>query len=114
FTDINGNFSTSAVNSGNGELIAGKWGYISQCINVAVPSASPVLIQLQNSYYDDYTFDFGWTVTGNALNGMWERGEPVGTIFSGNTINPDFDVTDDCSVECFVTGNAGGTFNDDD
>ncbi|HKR04780.1 MAG TPA: choice-of-anchor B family protein [Bacteroidia bacterium] len=113
-TDVNGNFSTAAVNSGNGEIIADKWGFVSECINVSVPSASAVILQLPTGIYDDFTFDYGWTVSGNALNGMWERGEPVGTMFSSNTFNPDFDVTDDCSIECYVTGNAGGGFNDDD
>jgi len=114
FTDVNGNFSTSAVNSGNGEAISCKWGFNSKCINVTVPSAVPVVLQLPDGIYDDFTFDYGWTLAGNAINGTWERGEPVGTVFTGNAFNPDSDVVDDCSVECFITGNAGGLFNDDD
>lgn len=34
---------------------------------------------------------FGWTVSGNATGGMWEAGEPIGTLFS-TTANPEFDL----------------------
>ena len=30
-------------------------------------------------YWDDFTFDFGWTVSGSAETGEWERGVPNST-----------------------------------
>lgn len=113
-TNASGNFSTSSVNSGNTEITANKWGYISQCTNIITPTITTVTLALLDGIYDDFTFDFGWTVTGNASTGLWERAEPVGTYYLGNVVNPDSDVVSDCSELCFVTDNSGGGFNDFD
>jgi hypothetical protein len=77
-------------------------------------SGGQVTVLVEQGLYDDFTFDFGWTITGNASTGMWERGEPIGTMFSTTQANPEFDVTNDCSDRCYVTGNGGGLANDDD
>jgi len=113
-TNASGNFSTSLVNSGNTEITANKWGYISDCINIITPNVTSVTLALPDGIYDDFTFDFGWTVTGNALTGLWERGEPIGTYYLGSILNPDSDVVNDCSELCFVTDNGGGGYNDHD
>ena len=52
-------------------------------------------------YYDDFSFDFGWTVTGNAETGEWERGIPNPTT---NTVMGS-DVFGDCGSMAYVTGN---------
>lgn len=113
-TNASGNFTTSAITSGNTEVTAGLWGYTTQCINIFTPNVTSVTLTLPTGIYDDFTFDYNWTVTGNAVTGLWERGEPVGTLFTGAPVNPDLDAADDCSIECFVTDNAGGGFNDHD
>ena len=41
---------------------------------------------------DDFTFDYGWDVGGNATDGFWERAIPAGTIYSSQIANPDADV----------------------
>jgi len=40
-----------------------------------------------------------------ATSGMWVRGDPVGTTFSGDQVQPEDDHTPDPGVICFVTGN---------
>ncbi len=105
--DAAGNFSLAGVNSGAAVFTAGQWGYVTRCVSVNLPTAAPLVIALDDGYYDDFAFDFGWTVTSSCVAGDWERGVPIGT---GAAIwfNPNEDVQNDCSDECYVTYNVGG------
>lgn len=97
-------------------IIAGKWGYVTKEVNIAVSGSVPsVSISLEPGIYDDFTFDYGWQVIGNATDGSWVRGEPVGTTVQGFfPANPDADITTDIWRNAWVTGNDGGFFIDDD
>ena len=109
-TDSSGNFTIPNFFQGNYEATAGKWGYITQClVNQAITQINnTVLIELDKGIYDDFTFDFSWTVTGTAATGIWERGKPVGTDYNGTgDANPGVDVSQDCSDFAYVTGNGG-------
>ncbi len=60
---------------------------------------------------DNFELDTGWTVSGGAkgpLDGMWERGVPMG---DGSAGDPTMDF--DGSGSCFVTGNTVGEVNSD-
>ncbi len=84
-------------------LQVGKWGYITQCSDLLLDSQTGVItVVLQDGYYDDFTFDFGWTVSGSAETGSWERGIPNPT---DNTVM-NGDVDGDCGNMAYVTGNA--------
>ena len=54
-------------------------------------------------FADDFEIDMGWTVSGNANAGQWQRGVPVG---GGDRGDPASDA--DGSGSCFVTENADG------
>ena len=45
-----------------------------------------------------------WSVSGDAVDGIWELGEPNGTFYGDVPVAPDNDVTDDGN-QCFITGN---------
>ena len=93
---------TIALYQENYELIVGKWGYYTQCLEQVInPSTDVININLTNGYYDDFTFDFGWTVSGSAETGEWERGIPNPTT---NTVMG-FDSDFDCGSQAYVTGN---------
>ncbi len=117
-TSANGNgmFSLPAIVADTYTINAGKWGYQTSCVPQSITQATTgIIIPLDSGYYDDFTFDFGWTVSGNATGGVWERGVPVGTNFLGTgDANPGNDVGSDCGDEAFVTGNGGGASSDDD
>ena len=87
-------------------LQVGKWGYITECyedFSLLLDAGTATLtFVLQNGYYDDFTFDFGWTVSGSAETGSWERGIPNPT---DNTVM-NGDVDGDCGNMAYVTGNA--------
>ncbi|HEX5001738.1 MAG TPA: choice-of-anchor B family protein [Bacteroidia bacterium] len=112
--DANGTFALTSLTSGSFDITAAKWGWKSNCVNVSFPGPSQVTIPVDQGIYDDFTFDFGWSVSGNAADGMWEWGIPVGTVFSTTQANPAVDDSLDCSNRCWVTGNGGGGANDDD
>ena len=73
------------------------------------------MLNLENLYYDDFTFDFGWFVSGNSSSGNWEIGNPNPTIENGEIYNPSDDISGDCYSNALVTGNAlgGGATADD-
>ncbi len=116
-TDINGNFTIPSGYAGTYTVMAGKWLYVTNCIsNQNITQISPpIVIPLDSGIYDDFSFDFAWTVSGTASAGIWERGEPLGTTYNtANDANPDVDVTADCYVNAYVTGNTGMSSSDDD
>tara|TARA_B110000046_G_scaffold186014_1_gene231374 strand:- start:4226 stop:6571 length:2346 start_codon:yes stop_codon:yes gene_type:complete len=84
-------------------IYVGKWGFLTYCDEINInPTTNTLTIVLLQGYYDDFTFDFGWTVSGNAVTGMWERGVPNPT--DNTVMDGDFD--GDCGNMAYVTGNA--------
>lgn len=87
------------------EVIVGKWGYRSHCEDLFIDETTgQITILLTEGYYDDFSFDFGWSTTSNAEAGEWVRDIPNPTDgFS----NPGSDVSLDCGKKAYVTGNEG-------
>lgn len=95
----------------NYRLTVGKWGYQTFCTDTLVTAtANAIMVYLVPGYYDDFEFDFGWSVSGNATTGMWERGIPNPTT---NTVQA-MDAMWDCGKMAFVTGNDIGMNPDHD
>ena len=111
-----GSFQVSNVFSDNYELVAGRWGWRTVCLDAQPidPSSGMLTIELEPGYYDDFFFDFEWTVETTATLGAWERGAPVGTTFQGAWSNPPADADGDCGDQAYVTGNGGGAAGADD
>lgn len=113
-SDSTGAYSIPGVVEENYEVVIGKWGYRTQCMAQQVTGNTQFIVDLNQGYYDDFTFDYGWSVVSTTTN-EWERGEPVGTFNNfGVEINPEFDVSGDCGDKCFVTDNGGAPFNSND
>jgi choice-of-anchor B domain-containing protein len=84
-------------------ISVGKWGYFTNCYEQVIDASTGTLtIALQPGYHDEFTFDFGWTVSGTATSGNWERGVPFGT--NGGSA-PGIDADYDCGMNAYVTGN---------
>ena len=123
-TDLNGDFSINPISgqffyNDYYEVIAGKWAYRTKCYTEYLsPTTNSLSITLEDGYYDDFTFDFGWSVSGQATDGMWEIGDPEGTSSQGTNINPDDDINGDCYINAYVTdpddGNQTGSNDVDD
>ncbi|MFZ9027780.1 MAG: choice-of-anchor B family protein [Crocinitomicaceae bacterium] len=83
------------------DVVVGKWGYVTDCFDFDIDQTTGSIdVYLTPGYYDDFSFDNGWTVSGDAQTGMWEWGVPTG---NDNNSAPPFDVTDDCGIRCYVT-----------
>ncbi len=105
--DATGSFNIPSFFTGTYDIVAGSWGHRTYCFNTAVNAASnPLIISLDKGYYDDFSFDFGWTVSGTSPN-AWERGAPVGTpaVNGPGYSNPNVDVSTDCLDQAYVTDN---------
>lgn len=91
------------------ELTVGKWGYISHCENIFIDeSTTSINVVLNEGYYDDFSFDFGWSATSDAESGDWERVIPSGEELTGSFPNPNFDSPLDCGKYAYVTDNRQG------
>jgi choice-of-anchor B domain-containing protein len=85
------------------EVVVGKWGYQTRCSTPLIDaSTQELVIYLKKGFYDDFTFDFGWSVIGTAETGSWERVNPNPTT---QTVFDD-DSQLDCGLNAMVTGNA--------
>lgn len=85
----------------NYTITVGKWGYLTKCYDQLIDeNTGSITIELQKGYYDDFSFDFGWISTGSALDGLWERGNPISTHGGAPAIDADFD----CGTKAYVTG----------
>ncbi|MBK8445086.1 MAG: choice-of-anchor B family protein [Sphingobacteriales bacterium] len=67
-----------------------------------------------NSIADDFFFDYGWQVSGDSINGMWERGIPHGATHNNIACAPYSDVNDDYGGFCYMTGNAAAALEQQD
>ncbi|NND95089.1 MAG: choice-of-anchor B family protein [Flavobacteriales bacterium] len=111
----NGNVTLENIFPGTYTITAGSWGFVTVCEVVELSENNDnFTLSLQQGYYDDFTFDFGWTATGNAPTGQWERDIPIGTELGGSPSNPGEDVDGDCSGFAYVTGNGGPPVGNDD
>ncbi|HNQ12570.1 MAG TPA: choice-of-anchor B family protein [Bacteroidia bacterium] len=108
-TNANGEFNIGTFIGGNYNVVAGQWGYVTNCqFNVSIGGGpNPYVIAISPGIYDDFTFDYNWTVSGISLN-AWERGVPVLTTNQGSNANPGIDSPNDCGELAFVTDNGGG------
>ncbi|GAB5415932.1 MAG: hypothetical protein Crog4KO_07130 [Crocinitomicaceae bacterium] len=96
------------------DVTIGVWGYHTICLTGQfLDGNGTYTYTLEEGYSDYFDLDLGWTVSGNASTGDWERGEPNGTTYQGEDANPGVD-SDDCGNQAYVTGNGGGQAGSDD
>jgi choice-of-anchor B domain-containing protein len=92
-------------------ITVGKWGYFSSCAKIEINEQTGELtFHLKKGWYDDFSFDFGWTTTSTAESGHWVREIPIATT-SGSA--PGVDAPADCGNFAFITGNGSLNSNFD-
>lgn len=105
-TNALGQYTLNNFYAGTYDITVGSWGFHTDCSNQAVTS-TPLTMYLTPGYYDDFSLDFGWTVSGPSAN-LWERAVPIATFNNITPANPGVDVAGDCGNLAFVTDNGGG------
>lgn len=109
----NGQFEIPVL-EGTSILFGGAWGYKTNFIQFTPGDDINVTIVVEKGYRDEFFLDLGWSSTGDAESGAWEREEPNGTTYQGTPSNPGSDNPSDIGMECYTTGNGGGAAGDDD
>jgi choice-of-anchor B domain-containing protein len=106
-----GGFDLPAIFTGTYASRAGRWGWRTRCDNGVElsPGMGTYVVPLTEGYMDDMALDLGWTVSGTATAGGWERGVPQATSLNGAIANPSADATGDCGGEAYVTGLLAGS-----
>lgn len=91
----------------NYEVTVGKWTYFTLCDELFVDENTGTLnYELGKGYYDDFSFDYGWSTFGTATDGLWERAIPVPSGSNPDqSMNPYPDSENDCGDYAYVTGN---------
>lgn len=111
-SDASGNYMITNAFEDVYEAKVGHWGHWTYCSdgNNFVSSVNTFNVELPKGYYDDFTFDFGWSVINGATAGNWVRAIPIATgLPNGTASNPHFDVNNDCDAYAYVTGNGPGS-----
>lgn len=104
FTDGFGNFNFANILEEEYDFIAGHWGYMTKSERHYIdPSSTPLSIDLDSAYYDDFSLDFNWTVSGSMQNGSWERVVP-NQVYQWSGMMPKTDLQNDFGKSCFITG----------
>jgi choice-of-anchor B domain-containing protein len=113
-TDVNGEVVLNLYYEDVYEVIAGMWGYDSDCFDDTLldSGTATLTLYIDQAIYDDFSFDFGWSVFGNAQKGLWEREVAVGVDIGGVIENPFTDGLFDCGREAYITGNGSTIGND--
>lgn len=113
-SDASGSFSSCNVLSGTYTYSISMWGYKTICGSTTINSGTPAMVRtLEAGYSDNFMTDNGWTISGTAGSGIWQRDVPKLTSFNNIPSNPGIDAND-CGNKAFVTGNAGGQASNDD
>lgn len=113
-TDVNGEAVLNLYYEDKYELLAGKWLYNTDCFEDTLINSSTanITMYIDQGLYDDFSFDFGWSVFGDAQKGHWVRDVPVPVDIGGVIENPYTDGLFDCGREAYITGNGSTAGND--
>ena len=71
-SDDDGIFIIPSIYAGDYELQAGVWGETFET-DILIEGPQSITIQLGQGYKDDFDLNLGWSISGNANEGQWDR-----------------------------------------
>lgn len=113
-TNVDGEVEIPLYYQDNYQFFAGKWGYHTTCYvdTMITDEIIEIVAYIDEGIADDFTFDFGWSASGTAARGHWEREIPVGVAGGdGTPQNPFNDISFDCGDYAYMTGNGTNISN---
>jgi choice-of-anchor B domain-containing protein len=112
-SDAAGRFLLPSVRQGDYRLSVGRWGWRYLSDTLRITADRDLSLPLPPGYEDHFELNLGWTVSGDARSGVWERGVPAGLFQANTQWRPDGDSPADPGIRAWVTGNGGTTIFDD-
>jgi hypothetical protein len=110
-SDAAGNYVHDAVPTGTYTVAAAAFGYDTRLVSVTTAFGSSLTVDFAmepSIVAEDFeTANPGWTVTGTALTGAWERADPQLTTEGSEPVQPEDDHSPS-GVNAWVTGAAAG------
>lgn len=102
--NANGDFLMPSVYKGHYQVQAGVWGQTVQT-DIQIDAPKDLTLTVLTGYYDDFDLNLGWTISGNATEGQWERGLPTEQkLFAGTICGSDTDSPFDQGIFVYSTG----------
>lgn len=101
-TDMNGDFNMPMFYEGEFSVYGGKWTYKTTELtgNAFDATTNYIEIELEKGIEDPFALDLGWTISGDATNGVWELGRPIAV----QAPVPATDIFNDAGVNAYLTG----------
>ncbi len=97
------------------DVLVTVWGYQANVLEGARgDTLDGTIVYLDRGYEDVFSTDLGWTVSGDAWAGQWERGTPTATFNREGPGQPGTDAPGDFGNQAYITGLAGGNSNSND
>ena len=90
------------------------WGYYPLYETANLVARGDRTVYLDRGYDDTFITDLGWSVSGDASRGNWERGVPEATTGNQGNGQPTTDADADQGNFAFMTGLSGGSLNEND
>lgn len=102
-TDARGWAFVPGIYADTFDVFPGNWGRLPR--REVEITGDGAIIELEKGFYDDFYFDLGWQVEGDAGQANWERGAPAPWPSEFVAHVPETgDIAADLGDQCFVTG----------
>lgn len=108
-SNVVGEYAFDDIFLGAYNLTGGAWGYAYQTQSVNLLGPATQTVELEKAYWDEFLFDYDWTVSGNASRGHWQWGVPEETQLGGLPVNPAPALDNGWSRSCYATGLLAGS-----
>ncbi|MEM9547290.1 MAG: choice-of-anchor B family protein [Bacteroidota bacterium] len=113
-SDEEGNWSTRIKRGVIYTIYAAQWGYKGSFTLLNFVPGNTVDFILEEGYEDDFFADLGWSVSGNATDGVWEIAKPNFIFGGGQTTQTSNDIQTDLGSTYYITGAGGNSIGGND
>lgn len=104
-TDQDGVFEIADVYDVDYDFLVSAWGFRPKVVDLNITeSTTSITVALSRGYEDIFASDLGWTVSGDATGGEWERGIPEAMSTAQQSTQSGTDAGADYGDRAYITG----------